>query len=170
MTDTDYRKEIAVLVKSPGSPLQKPSSGIVRRAIQDIDLLINLDTIPIPLGIEGQDGSMILAFKKGEQFPCETVLALTLDHGTDGNFHLNVFQGFSPHVRDNVPFCKMYVQNDLAPTDQWMVRVKFVVDGNGILIVEVTDTRSQELCKLRTYYSGGLSKNQITDLESKWKE
>lgn len=171
MPDTDNRKQIAVLVKSPGSALQEPSSGLVRRAIQDVDRLINLDTVPIPLGIEGQDGLIIPLFKKGTVIPCETLLAIALDRGVNGEFDLNVFQGFSPHIRDNVSLCRIHVQNDSALTHQWPVHVKLAVDGNGILTVEVIDPKSKKSCEVRiTDRSGGLSRNEITDLEKKWKK
>ena len=129
------------------------------------------DTIPIPLGIEGQDGLMIPVFRKGTAVPCETLLALELDRGSDGEFSLNLFQGFSTHVNENVAFCFMHVQNDLAPAHQWAVYVKLAVDENGFLKVEVIDRQTKQSCKvLITYQSGGLSLKDIADLERNLKE
>lgn len=170
MADIINKKQTVALVKTPDSALQELPSDIVHRAIHDIDQLIDRDVNPIPLGIEGSDGLMIVAFMKGSLIPCETILLTTLNPDIDGNFQLNLFQGYAPYVRKNHLLSKCYVRNDSGLTGQWPVSVKLMVDSNGILTIEVTDVITEKLCKLDVHYSAGLSINDMEELERKWKK
>ena len=165
MSETNNKSQKTSIIKSASSVLQKPKFGLIHRAIQDIDRLINVDTIPIPLGIEGKDGQMVIIFEKGTIIPCEAFLPIELNQGIDGKFDLKIFQGFSILVKDNVRLVEFEVLNYSTPARLWLVYLKLSIDGEGKLEVEILDRQTEKFYKLHITHYTGLSENEIKELE-----
>ena len=168
MSDIDKPKRTIVLGKSPGSALRRPLPGLPPQENQDVDRVVNVDVIPVPLGIEGRDGLMIPVFIEGTTIPCEHVLAVLLHRGISGDFDLSLCQGYSTCVRHNVSLARFCVRNDSVPANQWLARVKLAVTIAGVLTVNVTDPDTKQLCEVRLEeFWGGLSDDDVAEWKRK---
>lgn len=127
------------------------------------------DTVPIPLGIEGQGDLMIPIFKKGTVIPCEKLVYIEPKRNQGGAFKITIFQGFSFNVRKNMPLMTVHGHHDFTPLLQ-QLRIRFTVDKNGILSCKVTDSATDMPIIISISYFGSLSIDEIRQLEQRNRE
>lgn len=126
------------------------------------DLLLQ-DIIPLSLGIETMGGAVAKLVTKGRAVPCvaEEIFSTYVDGQT--NIKIHVLQGERELVKD----CRSLGQFVLAgippmPAGLPKLKVKFLVDANGVLNVSATEERSGTKASLQILPSYGLTRDEVS--------
>ena len=132
----------------------------------DLDFI---ESITIPLGIEGLKGAMLPILQKDMKIPCKASLTIELEHDDNRVFSLNFFQGFSADVKNNQLLQVVHILgNSTQLIDKWLVNLNLSIDSYGILHIKVFDQITNMACQVfTTYYSGGLSDDRVLALQLK---
>lgn len=120
------------------------------------------DTTSLTFGIEGDDGRVIVIFKRGTIIPARTSLILP-NRGKESNVGIKVVQGeYSVAAKNNLVV--ELVINDVLPSSggEPQVEVTFDIDANGILHFSAKGVATGNPHKVNIKSAGaGLSKNDV---------
>lgn len=127
--------------------------------------LLLQDIIPLSLGIETMGGAVAKLITKGRAIPtmAEEIFSTYVDGQT--NVKIHVLQGERELAKD----CRSlgeFVLGGVPPMPAGLpkIRVKFLVDANGVLNVSATEERSKTKATLQILPSYGLTRDEVTQM------
>jgi len=116
------------------------------------DAAVLQDVVPMTIGVANQEGLFMPVIPRNTSVPHEESFDVEVPVGCD-IFDLAVFQGDRSHAFDN-EFLGSFTVDQLADADTRTVQVKFILDGEGLLTIQIhpgeADTREVTLATRTT--------------------
>lgn len=131
----------------------------------NVTTLLPKDVVPIPLGVEIENGGIITVFSEGMPVPCKCEFTLPVLCKDNGIFWINIVQGFSKAAKDNSPLLTVQASCESIKATYFHVRIKLEIDEYGILYVDISDPTQQTPIRHEiTQHSAGLSDSEISEM------
>lgn len=123
------------------------------------------DILPMSLGVEVGNGSIVPILRAGRQVPAkETVKFGLAENGKDGAA-IRVYQGDLREASENRQIARL-VLNDLAQHKAPLIDVTFDLDDDGMLTVSAVDCVSKAKVVHRVHAESGMSKEDVDALRT----
>ena len=129
------------------------------------DLLL-LDVTPLSLGLETQGGVFTKLVERNTTIPTEKKETFTTADDSQTAVTVKVYQGERPMAADNRLLGEFNLEG-IPPARRGtpQIEVAFNIDANGILAVSARDKGTGKEQKITIQSSGGLSKDQIEQMQ-----
>ncbi len=121
-----------------------------------------LDITPLSLGIETMGGLMDVLIPRNSKIPSKTSRQYTTQKDGQGSMRISVFQGERDLVKDNRKLAEFNLTNIPGmPAGMAKVEVSFLINADGILVVNAKELRSgvQQTIEVKPQY--GLTDDEV---------
>ncbi len=127
----------------------------------ELDVQLN-DVIPITIGIESYDGSMLPVIKRNTRIPCVEKDIFTTSFDNQDKLEIKVTQGERSLASDNKQLGEFEFNGiDPAPAEEPQIEISYMIDENGILNVSAKDLKTNKEKKVTIKDTSGLSAADI---------
>lgn len=126
--------------------IAKGAAYQAEEAVGGFSLVWLMDSVPMSLGIESEDGKALKLVEKGSVLPIHKVQTFTTSNRFDTV--LNILEGEEEQAQSNTCIDRYWIKSTPGERDNFRFDVHFDVDADGILSVTVRDAETGVLLEL----------------------